>query len=135
IEESRNDSTLLIVSLGYSKDADARFRRSRSAYTDERIRDVNRIARRLLPDYLIPAIQPYSEGTRIIGSQPPAYWIGYLTRAANLAHYVNPHIKVAVSASAYSERDTVLYPWAAGPTSTVDGVGFSLLAGFDGVTD
>ena len=134
IEEARNDSTLLIVSLGYSKDADARFRQSRSAYTDERIRDVNRIARRLLPDYLIPAIDPYSEGTRIIGSQPPEYWIGYLTRAANLAHYVNPHIKVAVSASAYSARDSVLYAWAAGPTSNVDVVGFSLLAGFDGVT-
>jgi hypothetical protein len=134
IEEARNDSTLLIVSLGYPKDADARFRRSHSAYTDERIRDVNRIARRLLPDYLIPVIEPYGEGTRVIGSQPPEYWIGYLTRAANLAHYVNPHIKVAVSASAYSARDSMLYSWAAGPGSKIDAVGFSLLAGFDGVT-
>jgi hypothetical protein len=134
VDEARNDSTLLIVSLGYPKDADVRFQKSRSAYTDDRIRDVNRIARRLRPDYLIPAVEPYSEGTRIIGSQPPEYWMNYLTRAANLAHYVNPHIKVAVAVSSYGARDSVLYAWAAGPQSKVDVVGFSLLAGFDGVT-
>ena len=134
VDQARTDSTLLIVSLGYSKDAESQFRKSSRAYTDERIKDVNRIARRLRPDYLLPAVDPYSEGTRIIGSQPPEYWIGYLTRAANLAHYVNPHIKVAVAASAYGVRDSVLYAWAAGPLSKIDVVGFSLLAGFDGVT-
>jgi len=132
--QSRTDSTLLIVSLGYPKDAESKFRKSSTSYTDDRIRDVNRIARRLRPDYLLPAVEPYSEGTRIIGSQPPEYWIGYLTRAANIAHYVNPHIKVAVASSAYGTRDSVLYAWAAGPQSPVDVVGFSLLAGFDGVT-
>jgi hypothetical protein len=134
VDEARTDSTLLIVSLGYPKDADARFRKSSAAYTDDRIRDVNRIARRLRPDFLIPAVEPYSEGARLIGSQPPEYWISYLTRAANIAHYVNPHIKVGVAASAYGARDSVLYTWAAGPQSKVDVVGFSLLAGFDGVT-
>ena len=134
VDEARTDSTLLIVSLGYPKDAESKFLKSSSAYTDERIRDVNRIARRLKPDYLLPAIEPYGEGTRHIGAQPPEYWIGYLTRAANLAHYVNPHIKVAVASSAYGVRDSVLYAWAASPRSKVDVVGFSLLAGFDGVT-
>ena len=134
VDQARTDSTLLIVSLGYPKNAQALFTKSSTAYTDERIRDVNRIARRLRPDYLIPAVSPYGEGTRLIGSQPPAYWISYLTRAANLAHYVNPHIKVAVAASAFGDRDSVLYSWAAGPQSKVDAVGFDLLAGFDGVT-
>lgn len=134
VDQARTDSTLLIVSLGYPKDAEAQFKRSSTAYTDARIQDVNRIARRLRPDYLIPAVDPYSEGSRIIGSQPPTYWIDYLTRAANLAHYVNPHIKVGISASAYGDRDSVLYSWAAGPQSKIDVVGFALLAGFDGVT-
>ena len=134
VDEARTDSTLLIVSLGYPKDAGQRFRKSRSSYTDERIKDVNRIARRLKPDYLIPAVEPYGEGSRMLGAQPPQYWMDYLTRAANLAHYVNPHIKVGVAASLYSVRDSILYTWAAGPQSKVDVVGFSLLAGFDGVT-
>ena len=134
VERLRTDSTLLIVALGYPKDAELRFRRSSSVYTDERIRDVNRIARRLRPDILIPAVEPYSEGSRLIGSQPPAYWIEYVTRAANIAHYVNPHIRVGIGISAYGARDSVLYTWAAGPQSKVDVVGFSLLAGFDGVT-
>ena len=134
VDQARTDSTLLIVALGYPKDAGVRFRNSSASYTDERIRDVNRIARRLRPDILIPAVEPYSEGTRLIGSQPPEYWIGYVTRAANIAHYVNPHIKVGIGVSAYGARDSVLYAWAAGPQSKVDVVGFSLLAGFDGVT-
>jgi hypothetical protein len=133
LDETRTDSTMLIVALGYPKDADAQFRKSRAGYTDERIRDINRIVRRLKPDYLIPAVDPYSEGTRNIGAQPPEYWIGYLSRAANLAHYIYPRTKVAVAASAFTARDSVLYAWAAGPTSKMDVVGLSLLAGFDGV--
>ncbi|MBA3645471.1 MAG: hypothetical protein H0W63_04780 [Gemmatimonadaceae bacterium] len=134
VDRTRNDSTLLIVALGYPKNADAKFRQSSSAYTDERIRDVNRIVRRLKPDYLLPAVEPYSEGSRLIGSQPPEYWIRYFTRAANLAHFIYPRTKVAVGASTYGVRDSVLYTWAAGPSSKIDVVGFSLLAGFDGLT-
>src|SRR6266542_2390683 len=134
VDQLRTDSTQLIVALGYPKDAGDLFRRSRDAYTAARIRDINRIARRLRPDYLIPAVDPYSEGSRLLGSQPVEYWIDYLTRAANLAHYIAPRIKVAVAASAYGTRDSALYAWAAGPQSRIDAVGFSLLAGFDGVT-
>lgn len=134
VEQMRTDSTQLIVALGYPKNAGNVFRRSRNDYTDARIRDINRIARRLKPDYLIPAVDPYSEGTRLIGSQPVEYWIDYLTRATNLAHYISPRIKVAVAASAYGTRDSALYAWAASPASKINVVGFSLLAGFDGVT-
>jgi hypothetical protein len=134
VEQARTDSTQLIVSLGYPRNAAATFRGSPAAYTAARIRDINRIARRLRPDYLIPAVDPYSEGTRALGSQPPEYWIDYFTRAANLAHYISPRIKVAMAASAYGARDSVLYAWAAAPRSPMDAVGFSLLAGFDGMT-
>jgi hypothetical protein len=132
IEGARVDSTLLIVALGYPKKGAKEIAQSREAYTVARLKDIDRIARRLKPDYLIPAVDPFEEGTRLLGDQTPAYWIDYFTRAARVAHYIYPRIKVAVPMSSYGTRDSTLYAWAARPGSPVDVVGFSLLAGFDG---
>jgi hypothetical protein len=96
------------------------------------VRDIDRLARRLRPNYLIPAVDPLEEGDRVLGDQTPQYWIDYLTRAARVAHYVNPNIKVAVSMSSYGTRDSTLYAWAARPGTPINTVGFSLFAGFDG---
>lgn len=134
IDQARSDSTLLIVSLGYPKNAQQEIEQSREAYTVARVKDVDRLARSLRPDYLIPAVDPNGEGTRVLGDQTPEYWIDYLTRAARIAHYVYPSIKVAVSMSSYGTRDSTLYMWAAAPGSPMNVVGFSLLAGFDGAT-
>jgi len=134
VDDRRADSTLIIIALGYPADAARKFAQSPSDYTRERVADINRIARRLRPDILIPAIDPYGEGLRAIGAQPPEYWIGYLTRAANIAHYVNRRIRVAVSASSYGSRDSTLYFWAADRRSPIDVVGFSMMPGFDGAT-
>ncbi|HMG12384.1 MAG TPA: hypothetical protein VK571_04340, partial [Gemmatimonadaceae bacterium] len=87
IDQARADSTLLIVSLGYPKNGREEFKQSREAYTIARLKDVDRIARRLKPDYLIPAVDPLEEGTRILGEESPQYWIDYLTRASRVAHY------------------------------------------------
>jgi hypothetical protein len=133
IERRRSDSTLLIVALGYPKDGAEQIRRSREAYTEARVRDIDRLARRLRPSYIIPAVDPLEEGDRVLGDQTPEYWIGYLTRAAQIAHYVNPNIKVAVAMSSYGGRDSTLYAWAARPGTPINAVGFSLFAGFDGV--
>src|SRR4051812_2693905 len=84
IEEARADSTVLIVSLGYPKDGQKQIRQSSEAYTIARLKDVDRIARRLKPDYLIPAVDPFQEGTRVLGDQTPQYWIDYFTRAARV---------------------------------------------------
>jgi len=132
IEEVRADSTLIIVALGYPKNGEKEIKQSREAYTVARIKDIDRIARRLKPDYLIPAVDPLEEGTRVLGDQTPQYWIDYFTRAARVAHYIYPRIKVAVPISSYGTRDSTLYAWAARPGSPIDVVGFSLLAGFDG---
>ena len=132
IEQARSDSTLLIVALGYSKKGADEFKRSRDAYTTARLKDIDQIARRLKPDYLIPATDPMEEGLRMLGMQDPAYWIDYFTRASRLAHYIYPRIKVSVPMSSYGTRDSTLYAWAARPGSPIDAVGFSLLAGFDG---
>src|SRR5438552_15240002 len=132
IEQARSDSTILIVALGYPKKGENEFKQSREAYTMARLKDVDRIARRLKPDYLIPATDPLEDGTRILGEVSPQYWIDYFTRAARVAHYLYPRIRVAVPISSYGTRDSTLYAWAARPGSPIDVVGFSLLAGFDG---
>ena len=132
IEIARADSTLLIVALGYPKSAQKEIKKSREGYTTSRLKDIDRIARRLRPDYLIPAVDPLGEGERVLGEQTPQYWIDYFSRAARLAHYILPRIKVAVPMSSYGTRDSTLYAWAAQRSSPIDVVGFSLLAGFDG---
>jgi hypothetical protein len=132
IDEARADSTIIIVSLGYPKKGRQEIKQSREGYTVARLKDVDRIARRLKPDYLIPAVDPLEEGTRILGDQTPQYWIDYFSRAARVAHYIYPRIKVAIPMSSYGTRDSTLYVWAARRGSPIDVVGFSLLPGFDG---
>ncbi|MFL5500571.1 MAG: hypothetical protein ACJ79Q_04985 [Gemmatimonadaceae bacterium] len=132
IEQARADSTVLIVALGYPKKGGQEFKQSRENYTTARLKDVDRIARRLKPDYLIPATDPLEEGARVLGEQSPQYWIDYFTRAAKVAHYVYPRIKVSVPMSSYGTRDSTLYAWAARPGTPIEAVGFSMLAGFDG---
>lgn len=132
VDDRRADSALIIVALGYPADAAKQFRDSPSDYTRDRIADINRISRRLRPDILIPAVDPYGNGTRAIGLQPPEYWIDYLTRAAAIAHGVNRRIRVGVSASSYGARDSTLYFWGSRRGSPMDVVGFSMLPDFDG---
>jgi hypothetical protein len=132
IDDQRADSTLIIVALGYPKDAAREFRNSESDYTTKRLADVDRIARRLRPDILLPANEPYGAASRAIGTQPPEYWESYLTRASRIAHHVNPRIRVGVSAASYGARDSVLFSWAAARGSPIDVLGFSLMPGFDG---
>ena len=134
IEQSRADSTLLFVSLGYPKKGASEIAQSREAYTTARLKDIDRIARRLKPDYLIPAVDPTQEGARVLGDQSPEYWIDYFGKAARVAHYIYPRIKVGLPISSYGTRDSVLYAWAARPGTPIDVVGFTLLAGFDGAT-
>lgn len=132
IEEAHADSTIIIIALGYPKDGEGKIKQSREGYTVARLRDIDRIARRLKPDYLIPAVDPLEEGTRVLGNQSTSYWIDYFSRAARVAHYIYPRIKVAIPMSSYGSRDSTLYTWAARRGSPIDVVGFSLLAGFDG---
>lgn len=128
----REDSVLIVVSLGYSADADGDLGESPESFTDSRIRRLDQIIRRLRPDILLPAVEPYGDGARAVGLQPVQFWVDYLTRAAALGQRLRPAMKVGVSASSYGTRDSVLYSWAARPGSPMDVVGFTLLPGFDG---
>jgi len=134
VDDRRADSTLVIIALGYPADAARQFRASPSEYTRKRVADIDRISRRLRPDILIPAVDPYGDGSRAIGVQPPEYWENYITRSARIAHYVNRRIRVGIAASSYGARDSTLYFWAAQKGSPVDVLGFSMMPGFDGAT-
>lgn len=134
IDNIRDDSTTLIITLGYPRNARALVQQSPDAYVDERLADVNRLTRALRPNIFIPALEPYGEGTRNVGTRPPSFWIDYVTRAAAIAHHVNPNIRVGLAAASYGSRDSTLYAWASARTSPVDIPGFSLMPGFDGAT-
>lgn len=134
LDDIRDDSTVLIVTLGYPRNARALLNQSASNYVAQRVAEVNTIARALKPTIIIPAYEPYGEGARALGIRPPQFWIDYITRAAAVAHHVNPNIRVAVAAASYGTRDSVVYNWAASRASPVDIPGFSFLPGFDGAT-
>ncbi|MDQ2890106.1 MAG: hypothetical protein M3R65_06065 [Gemmatimonadota bacterium] len=130
----RDDSTVLIVTLGYARNARADLNRSPNAFIEDRLADVNRLARALRPNIMVPAYEPYGEGARALGVRVPEFWMDFIQRAAGIIHHVNPNIRVAVAAASFGARDSVVYQWAASRSSPVDVVGFSLMPGFDGAT-
>jgi hypothetical protein len=133
IDIARSDSTIIIIALGYPKKGAEEIKQSREDYTMARLKDIDRIARRLKPDYLIPAVDPTVEGARVLGDQSTDYWMTYFTRASRVAHYIYPRIKIGMPMSSYGTRDSTLYAWAARRGSPIDVLGFSLFAGFDGM--
>jgi len=127
----RTDSTAIMVTLGYAKPLIPIPGRT---FNDvRRLRTIDQIVRRLRPDIILPAQDPYDAGTRAAGQHAPEYWQSFLTRAAGIVKRVRPRTRVGVSASAYDSRDSALYAWAAAPGSPVDIVGFSLFPSPSGV--
>src|SRR5215218_7351377 len=132
LEEERRDSVLLIVAVGYDANAEESFRRSPAAHMRARLATVDRIVRRLRPDIILPARDPYTEGTRAMGRVPLAWWQEYLRLASLDAHRVSNRVRVGVAASAFVGADSALYGWASSAASPVDVVGFSFYPSYDG---
>lgn len=131
LDQLQRDSVLLIVTMGYRGKLLPELRHA-SLKADQRIAAIPQIVRRLDPDILLPAEDPYGEGARILGRLPVDRWKQYLTRAAAAAKRVNPRIRVGVSISAFDSRDSALYAWAASSGSPMDVVGFTLLPSREG---
>jgi len=131
VEGLRRDTTLLVVSLGYRGRL---VPLPRTGAFDEatRLRAVENVVRRLQPDILLPADEPYAAGTTAFGYLPPERWERYLTRASELAKRLRPRTRVAVAASTYGVRDSALYAWAAARGSPIDLVGFSFFPSTQG---
>ena len=129
LEDRRRAGTRLIVSIGFP--FDVRTLAGQSVPFDDaaRLRAVERVARRLRPDYLLPVVEPYGAAARTVGRLPVERWRDHLTRAADVAHRVDPRIRVGVALSATTARDSSLYAWASSAASPLDAVGFSFLPG------
>ena len=122
----RADSTIVLVSLGYPGKLVPPLR-PLHLDVEERMRAVNQIVRRLRPDILIPAEDPYGAGMRAFGYLPVETWQDYLTRASRLSKRLRPRTRIGVAASSFGSRDSLLYSWAVKPGSPIDVVGFSLV--------
>jgi hypothetical protein len=132
LEEERRDSVLLIVAVGYDRrDAEA-YRASPRAYMRTRLAAVDRIVRRLRPDIILPARDPYAEGTRLLGRVPLGWWQEYLRTAAANTRKVSNRVRIGVSASSFVGDDSLLYAWANRSDAPVDVVGFSFYPSYDG---
>lgn len=124
LETMRRDTTLLIVALGYR----GRLVPAPTTQTldvEARLRVVERVVRRLQPDVLVPAEDPYGAGTTAYGYLPVEAWQDYVTRAARTAKRLRPRTRIGLAASSFGVRDSTLYAWAASRGSPVDVVGFS----------
>ncbi|HEU4722522.1 MAG TPA: hypothetical protein VFS59_14275 [Gemmatimonadaceae bacterium] len=127
----RRENTQLIVTLGYPQPLVPL--PGRTFNDARRLRTIDGVVRRLRPDILIPAEDPYDSGTRAAGQRAPQFWQSYIARASAIAKGIRPRTRIGVSASAYDRRDSTLYAWAAAPGSPVDVVGFTLFPSRTGV--
>lgn len=132
LELLRSDSTQLIVTMGYETGVVPFLGRDFSEI--RRLRSIGPIVRRLRPDMLLPAEDPYGAGTRAAGLRPPQFWKDYLTHAAAEARRFDRKVRIGVTASAYDRRDSTLYAWAAAPGSPIDVPGFTLYPSASGAS-
>jgi hypothetical protein len=123
VDLSRGDKRL-IVALDLSREAIPALTQAR--YLRERVADVERIARVLRPDYVVPVVDPAGAATRRIGELPDSLWIAYLRDAARAVHRATPNVRVMAHVGGFGARDSALYAWAVRPDTPIDAVGISL---------
>jgi hypothetical protein len=132
LEGRRTDSTVLVVALGYDRAERDLRRRDPLAWRTARLADLDRVVRRLRPDILLPADEPYGAGARALGRMSAREWAEWLTVAAARTKRLRPRTQVGVAAVRFDRADSALFAWAAAPGSPVDVVGFTLAPSFGG---
>ena len=132
LEPLRRDSTRIVVTIGFDDDDLAALQSGDAGFLRRRMNAVDRVARALRPDILLPGEAPYGADADVLGTRPVSFWQSYFTAAATSAHAVNRRIRVAVAASRYDTNDSTLYAWAASSGSPVDAVGFLVRPSFNG---
>jgi hypothetical protein len=133
LDPARRDSVRLVVALAYEHDDGAERRTDPARFDAQRLQQVERVARALRPDVLLPAGAPYGrETTDALGRLPVTTWRAWLTTAAARIHAVNPNIRVGVASAGYDAADSSLYAWASSRASPIDAVGFVVEPSFAG---
>ncbi|HEX6964251.1 MAG TPA: hypothetical protein VF166_00545 [Gemmatimonadaceae bacterium] len=130
--ESRRSALTLVVALDWRGASTPHTRASRQRFLAARLADVDRIVRRLHPEYLVPVLDPTGAASTVVGRMPIDAWERFLRDAAKGAHRVDSSVKVMVHVGGTSTRDSALYAWAAHPATPVDAIGFSVSPGADG---
>lgn len=102
----------------------------RESYLRERVADVERIARRLHPDFVVPVIDPNGAASRALGPIPVAMWEEYLRAACAAAHGDSTpdstSVRVLAHVGGFGAADSALYAWSASTASPVDAISLSL---------
>ena len=124
LDPYRRDSVLLIVALAAPSGSAEELRKSPTRYLDRRADAVDRIVRRLHPDYIMPADVPFGAEAEAIGVQSVSWWAEYYTRMAAIVRRDRPATRTLVAVAGI--RDSALYAWATADVSPVDGVVFVL---------
>ena len=125
LEPYRADGLILIAGI---TPADAPREEAMSSRRDSAyLAIVDRVARRLRPDYLIALEEPRGADTRARGSMSPARREWQARAMAATVKRADRRIRVGI-ALIPGVRDSALYAWAASVDSPLDAVGFSLLA-------
>jgi len=111
----------------------------REAYLRDRVADVERIARRLHPDFVVPVVDPNGTAVRALGRMPVASWEAYLRAAAVAAQADSSadsaKVQVLSHVGGFSADDSALYAWSASRASPVDGTALSLYPGLGGAAN
>ncbi|MDQ6828367.1 MAG: hypothetical protein M3081_05820, partial [Gemmatimonadota bacterium] len=105
---------------------------ARSKWLRSRLNVIMRVTRRLKPDYLVPALDPFGEAARSLGPTPFRDWLRFVGDAAALAKRLDPDVTVLAHAGGLSELDSALIAWSLNPGSPIDGVGVGILPSYDG---
>jgi hypothetical protein len=125
VDPARRGSRLLIVALGYRGKLMPEVEKA-PLNQELRLATLRQIVVRLRPDIVLPAEDPYASGSRAVGDLPPGEWQAYFRQAARVVRNADRRVRIGVAASSYTSNDSALYAWAAGPSSPIDVVGFSL---------
>jgi hypothetical protein len=133
LDPVRRDTLRIIVSVAFEREDGGRRRADPARFDARRLALVERVARALRPDVILPAGAPYSvESVDAVGALPVEHWRGFLAAAATRVRAVNPNIRIGVAASSYDASDSTLYAWAASRASPLDVVGFEVTPSFSG---
>jgi hypothetical protein len=128
LAQARSDTTLVVVTLATPSGLVPRSAAWRLAEMNRRAAAAEEIARRLRPDYMFLAVDPFGAGGGALAGSSVERWQRHLEDAAAAARRGWPSVRAGVSVNAVSARDSVLHAWAVSRESTLRVAGFSFTA-------
>lgn len=133
LDPLRRDSTRVVVAMGFADGDAARLRADPDGFDRRRLALVDRVARALVPDVILPAGAPYGRQTlATVGARAPEQWARHLAAAAARARAVNARVRIGTQAARYDAADSTLFAWSVRGDSPVGVAGFTVHPSFSG---